>query len=184
MIGAPHHSLGGIKFLPCKEHKDADENTGLIARQIALRLNVSSIIACNYRVDSNKSLETDYSRIIIQWKPKYLVEIHGHGAKFADKYAVEVSSGNIERNQLSKQFADTLTNKMANHRSLKRFEAFGDFDSIYFKATNSATITTSEWNPIHVEIPPSLRLTKTNQLPKCGIHFTQLLIDTIKEICV
>jgi hypothetical protein len=184
IIGAPHHSLGGIKYLPCKEHEDADENTGYIARQIARELNLSSIIACNYRIDPNKKLETDYSRVIIEWEPKYLIEIHGHGAKSADKYLIEISSGNAERTTLSKKFADTLTNKMVKHKSLKRFQASGDFNTIHFKAKKSATITTDKWNPIHIEIPPLLRLTKTNQLPKSSIYFTRLLVDTINEICI
>lgn len=35
VIGAPHHSLGGAKTLPCHSHPVADENTGLIVRMIA-----------------------------------------------------------------------------------------------------------------------------------------------------
>jgi hypothetical protein len=69
IICAPHHSVGGIKSLPCPEHPDSDENSGLIARQIAEYLNLSSIIACNYRIDPNKNLRTDYSiQMSVWWK--------------------------------------------------------------------------------------------------------------------
>ena len=81
VICAPHHTLKGIEYMPCPEHKDGDENTGFIAFEIAEKLNISSIIACNYRTDSNKSLQTDYSTQILKWSPNFLIEIHGHGGK-------------------------------------------------------------------------------------------------------
>ncbi|MDF7820022.1 hypothetical protein P1X15_20545, partial [Runella sp. MFBS21] len=88
VIGAPHHTLGGVKNMPCPEHTSGDENTGFVARQLAEQIKSSSVIACNYRVDPNKSLNTDYSTQIAKWEPKFLIEIHGHGAKKIDNFCI------------------------------------------------------------------------------------------------
>ena len=119
LIGAPHHSVGGVKFLPCVEHPDADENSGFIARQIAEALKLSSIIACNYRVDPNKNLRTDYSMQIAQWTPKFLIEIHGHGAKSISDNFIEISAGSLKRNNFSKLFASTLQDNYQAMTDLK-----------------------------------------------------------------
>jgi hypothetical protein len=184
IIGAPHHALGGIKYLPCADHEDADENTGFIARQIAKALNISSLVACNYRIDPNKSLRTDYSMQIAEWKPKYLIEIHGHGAKSISKHLIEISSGNLNRNSFSQKFSKILETKLTGHKKLKHFRVLGDFNHLYFKGTKSATITDDRWIPFHIELPPLLRLTSNNKLPKHSTYFTNFLIETIEEVCI
>jgi len=83
VIGAPHHAPGGTKELPCPEHKAADENTGLIAHKLSELLQLSAVIVCNATIDPNKNLDTDYSKKILNWKPKFLIEIHGHGGQKA-----------------------------------------------------------------------------------------------------
>lgn len=65
LIGAPHHAIGGIKELPCKEHIDADENTGFIAQRIAENLKLSSLIGCNAKIDYNKHEDSDYYKKIV-----------------------------------------------------------------------------------------------------------------------
>jgi hypothetical protein len=183
VIGAPHHSLGGVKYLPCPEHKDADENTGFIARAIADKLSASSIIACNYKVDANKNLQTDYCKQIENWKPKYLIEIHGHGGKKAGKKIIEISSGSLLLTEYSKQFAESLNKNLALNNELKEFNANGDFDQIYFKAENSVSIINERWISFHIELPPLLRLNEKNELPNYFPQFNEYLIATIIEIC-
>lgn len=107
LIGAPHHAPGGEKNMPCPEYTDADENTGFIARRIAEHINASSIIACNYRIDPNKNVRTDYALQVSQGMPAFLVEIHGHRARKKenprkpDDMTIEISSGSIGRNKIS-----------------------------------------------------------------------------------
>lgn len=184
LIGAPHHAIGGKKDLPCVEHPDADENSGLIAHQIATTLNLSSIIACNYRVDPNKNLRTDYALQIAQWTPKYLIEIHGHGAKSASENLIEISSGSAARNDFSKKFADTLQSKLLKNDSLKKYVVSGDFSKLHFKGTKSATIIDERWIPLQIELPPSIRLDNENKLPEFCSDFINFLIETINEVCV
>jgi len=184
VIGAPHHSVGGVKKLPCVEHPEADENSGFIARQIAETLKLSSIIACNYRVDPNKNLRTDYSMQIAQWTPKYLIEIHGHGAKVISDNLIEITAGSLTRNDFSKLFASTLQTKLASNEELKNYVVLGDFSKLHFKGTKSATITDERWKPLQIELPPSLRLNPTdNKLPNYAADLTKYLIETINEVC-
>lgn len=182
VIGAPHHTLGGIEHMPCDEHKPGDENTGFIARAVAKLLNASFIIACNYRIDPNKKLSTDYARIIEKWAPKYLIEIHGHGGAKISRNNVEISSGNIERNEISKKFASILQAKFQTHADLKTFKVCGDFNNIYYKASESKTITCDKWIPLHIELPPSIRKNKDNGLPDYFDAFNDFLAQSIKEI--
>lgn len=183
VIAAPHHAIGGVKYLRCKDHRESDENVGLIVKEIAEKLGISSIIACNAIIDQNKDLSTDYSLQIIKWAPKYLIEIHGHGGKKDRKNLIEISSGSLNRNSLSILFSDTLQRKMLQKDNLKQFSVNGDFKSIHFRATNSATITTDNWLAIHIELPPTLRLNEINLLPACCADFIDMLSETIFEIC-
>ena len=79
VVGVPHHAPAGVKCLPCLEHRESDENAGYLGAYIAGKLNCCSIIACNYKFDSNKSIETDYFKQIVKWHPRFLIEVHGHG---------------------------------------------------------------------------------------------------------
>lgn len=184
VIGAPHHSAGGMKYLPCTEHPDADENSGFIAREIAETLKLSSVIACNYRVDPNKNIRTDYSMQIAQWTPKYLIEVHGHGAKAVSDNTIEISAGSLKRNDFSKSFAASLENKFSKNVHLNKYRVLGDFSKLHFKGTKSATIVDERWTPIQIELPPSLRLNPSdNSLPPVVKDLTKYLIEAITEIC-
>lgn len=184
IICAPHHTIGGIKALPCPEHPESDENTGLIAREIAEFLSASSIIACNYRIDPNKNLRTDYSLQILHWNPKYLIEIHGHGGKRVDGNKIEISSGNSDRSSYSIGLAKQLKENMTKYLDLNEYEVIGDFNKIHFKAQTSATITYKNWVPFHIEIPPSLRLDPLTQLlPTKASNFIKSLIASISDFC-
>ena len=185
VIGAPHHSVGGVKEMPCTEHPDADENSGFIARQIAETLELSSIIACNYRIDPNKNLRTDYSMQIAQWTPKYLIEIHEHGGKKIDSNLIEISAGKVTRNEFSKLFASTLQSKFSSDKVLKEYVVEGDFNKLYFKGAKAATIVDERWTPLQIELPPSLRLNPTdNSLPMVVTDLIRYLIETINEVCI
>jgi hypothetical protein len=184
VIASPHHAPGGITQLPCTEHSDSDENAGIIARKIAEKINASSIIACNYHIDSNKSLKTDYSIQITKWNPDYLIEIHGHsGTKTNPKNVIEISAGSEERNELSIGFADKLMDKLKLINEFKNIPVNGDFTNIFFKAKNTATITYTKWKALHIELPPILRK-EGNNLPKNTDEFIKLLSATIIEICI
>jgi hypothetical protein len=183
VVCAPHHTVGGVTNMPCPEHTDGDENTGFIARQIAEDLKAPSMIACNYRVDPNKNLRTDYSLQLAQWNPKYLIEIHGHGARKVDDYTIEISSGSIKRNEASILFSTTLTSKFQNHEALKKYKVHGDYNKIHFRAAKTATIIDDRWTPFHIELPPSIRLDNESKLPNFIEAFNLLLAETIKEVC-
>ena len=184
VIGAPHHSPGGVKYLPCPEHRNADENSGLLARRIAEKLKLSSIIACNYQVDSNKNLRTDYSMQIAQWNPKFLIEIHGHGTKYISDKLIEISAGSLKRNDFSQLFAATLQDKLSSNQGLKNYYASGNFSRLHFKGTKSATITDERWKSLQIELPRSLRLNPAdNKLPAIADDLIKYLIETIDEVC-
>ncbi|MBC8489713.1 MAG: hypothetical protein H8D45_27150 [Bacteroidetes bacterium] len=193
VIGSPHHAPGGVENLPCKEHPDADENSGIIARRVAEKLRASSIIACNYHIDANKNLGTDYSLQIAKWKPKYLIEIHGHSGKKTGnhrhrktgekaKTRIEISSGSESRNELSKKFASVLQKKLEQNPELKTLTVYGDFNEIRFTASKTATITSGNWKALHIELPPMLRK-NGKKLPKIANGFINILEETIAEVC-
>lgn len=186
VIGAPHHTVGGVKHMPCAEHTDGDENTGFIASEIALSLNIPSIIACNYTIDPNKSLTTDYAVQIAKWKPKYLIEIHGHGAKKVSDETIEISCGSIGRNKQSIDFSALLQDKLAKSdiADLHKYTVAGDFLKLHFQAAKSKTITDDRWILFHIELPPSLRIDANNKLPIYANEFISFLIETIEESCL
>ena len=159
VIGVPHHAPLGIPNLPCREHPDSDENAGYIGYDVARLLSCNSIIACNSPVDPNKSKDSEYCKNILDWKPKILVEIHGHGGRAA-KFDVEISSGSFTQNIWSENLAKKLWGKFSDLPLLKSYTLSGDFNVIYFKAKNSFTITTNEWTAFHIELPKSIRESK------------------------
>lgn len=194
VIGSPHHAPGGVEKLHCNEHLESDENSGIIARRVAEKLHASSIIACNYHIDANKNLGTDYSLRITKWKPKYLIEIHGHGGKKKEMYqhlntcdkaskAIEISAGSVSRNKLSKEFASVLQKKLEQKPKLKTLTAYGDFNIIRLTASKTATITSGNWKALHIELPPKVRINSNNELPENTNDFIDILTETIREVC-
>ena len=156
VVGVPHHAPLGVPELPCEEHPPSDENAGLIGYHLSRLLNCRGIIACNYFRDSNKDLSSDYYQKILAWKPKILVEIHGHCSNkvCAD---IEISSGASARNYWSLELSERLRTELAGIPSLQEYTVSGDFNKINFKATKSLTITSDEWVPFHIELPWSIR---------------------------
>jgi len=94
VIGVPHHAPAGVSELPCSSHTTSDENTGYLGKYIADKLDCCYIIACNYSIDVNKCLGTDYSIKLLKWAPKLFVEIHGHHRK-RTRNDVEISCGSL-----------------------------------------------------------------------------------------
>jgi hypothetical protein len=184
VIGAPHHAPGGKKELPCPEHTDSDENTGQIAHDLADRLQVSAIIACNAAVDPNKSLTTEYSTRIIQWKPGFLIEIHGHGGKAVPEDVIEVSCGTLSNNAWSIGFAKVFQSYLNTIDALKMFKVSGDFEKLHFKASKTATVTNPDWISFHIELPPALRIGTGNGLPEMTDVFLAALEKTIRFVCI
>jgi hypothetical protein len=177
MIAVPHHAPLGTTLLRCKDTKrGADENAGFVGYHTARIMNCSYIIACNYFIDPNKNTDTDYFKMIQSVNPLFLVEIHGHGKRSA-KFDIEISSGNAERNKWSGEMSNRLKSKLSKFNSFNNYTISGDFNKIYFKATNSASITTDKWIPFHIELPKSIRARKSEYFPFC-----ELLSETINSL--
>ena len=187
VIGVPHHAPAGVTKLPCPEHEDSDENTGFLGRYIAEALQCSSIIACNYTMDVNKCNRTDYAIQIAKWKPKILIEIHGHKGRANHgkaNYDIEISSGSLGREQHSKQVAKQLETAFTNS-DLEQHTICGEFLKINFKASSSVTITDERWIAYHIELPPELRKPcngSSGKPPPIGYQFCNALISAIKVI--
>ncbi len=130
----------------------------------------------NYIGTLPKTKESDYFKKIIEWNPKILIEIHDHGGNKA-KYDIEISSGMKERNKWSKEMAEKLVAKLSNSEELKRYSISGDFNEIFFQASKAETINTKKWLPFHIELPKSLRISKSQY-----IVFCEKLAEAIKEI--
>ena len=162
VIGVPHHAPAGVPYLPCPEHSDSDENVGFIGRYLAKRLDCCSVIACNYTIDPNKHLRSDYTKQIAEWNPGVLVEIHGHG-KVRSKYDVEISCGSVEHTKYSEDLAVVINRKLSNDPDFKDVSVCGRFLDLYFKATKTLTITDSRWLAYHIELSPRLRKPETGQ---------------------
>lgn len=176
VIGVPHHAPLGVSNLPCNEHPYADENAGVLGYEVARLLNCSSIIACNSPIDPNKNKDSEYCKKILAWKPKFLIEIHGHGGNSA-KFDIEISSGSTTKNFWSQQMAERIRAKLFTRPQFLGYTLSGDINQIYFKAKNSYTITTDEWVAFHIELPKSIRESKDKYSLFC-----ESLAETISEL--
>lgn len=184
VIGAPHHALAGRKFLPCKGHRAADENTGFLAQYLAKQLNCSSIIACNSTIDPNKFLLSDYTKRITRLRPDVLVEIHGH-KKVRSEYDVEISCGSRKLTRYSNLLARIISQKCKKDRTLSSISVCGHFDKIYYKAIGSCTITNSRWHAYHIELSPRLRKPKTVRVgrpPAEAYRFCKFIAEALTEM--
>jgi hypothetical protein len=176
IIGVPHHAPINTTRLPCREHPDADENAGFIGYYLSCLLNCPCIIACNYFLDPNKDKGTDYFKKILELMPKLLVEIHGHGSNSA-RFDIEISSGSQEKTFWSKELEERLRLAFSRELSFRNLSMSGDFEEIYFKATKSVSITTDKWVAFHLELPKSIRQSKSLYMPFC-----ELLAETIRDL--
>ncbi len=184
VVGVPHHAPAGVSELPCPEHRVADENAGFLGRYLAEKLKCCSVIACNYPVDVNKSLQTDYGKRITTWEPEVLIEIHGHGALKA-KSDIEISSGGHDCDAHSKKLADRLAAGFAKTDLLRDVTVCGEYDRIYFKASATATILEPRWISYHIELPPELRKPSgggSGKPPEGGYLFCDLLVGVLWEL--
>ncbi len=184
VIGVPHHAPAGKETLPCLEHQEADENTGFLGQYLAEQLHCCCVIACNYPVDSNKYFRSDYSMQIAAWSPKVLVEIHGHNGKKA-KSNIEISSGGGGKEVYSKALAEKLAASFQGSDALRKFTVSGDYDQIYYKASNAVTISDGRWIGYHIELPPNLRKMiegLEGKPPKAGYAFCDGLADVLRQI--
>jgi len=185
VIGVPHHAPAGVTNLPCPIHDSSDENTGFLGRYVAEKLDTHSVIACNYPLDVNKCLGSDYTVQISKWKPHYLVEIHGWGKTKPNKnYDIEISSG-----KKHKDFSENFANKLQVDLSKKydlNLKINGKYDEINLKASNAVTINDGNWIPIHIELPNKLRKLTNKTVgkpPDKGYRFCDCLIEALNEIC-
>lgn len=189
-IGVPHHTPGGTEEMPCSEHKYGDENTGYIGQYISEKMGASFVCACNYFLDPNKALNTDYAVAIIKSNPTYLIEIHGHDKRRTDN-DIEISCGNRQRETYAiklKQQIESIISEWSSEDPkwslLNKIKIGANFEYIYFKATGSATIQDMDWIPLHIELSYILRRNaETNQLSNEGILFQDVLCEAIKRVC-
>jgi len=184
VIGAPHHAIGGVEKLPCPEHEVSDENTGYLARKLANYIESSYIIGCNATIDYNKSKENNYYKFIELITPKLLVEIHGHGGKKIGGNNIEISCGRKDNTEFSIKFSKLLNTKLRVKKDFEDIKVEGDLDKIYYKASKTISIQNKNWNSLHIELPPKLRVDTYNEngLPAFHEEFIHLLGDCIKEI--
>lgn len=184
-VGVPHHTPGGRSFMPTLKKRPGDENAGFLGELLAEKLQASFVCACNYFLDPNKSLDTDYSRAIIRSNPKVLVEVHGHGHRNTDN-DVEISCGSKKEEIYAVQLMDQLKERLkADHMppKLKELKIEARFDRIYFRATGAATIKKPVWRAYHIETPQFLRLAEDGpDVPEEGKIFIKLLAETLEKI--
>jgi hypothetical protein len=187
VVGAPHHAPAGIRRLPCKDHEPSDENTGYLARYLAEELQCSSIIACNYTIDANKCLKTDYAMQIAKWAPKLLVEIHAHsGTATPIPKDVEISCGAASKNELSMKLATQLAEALNKLPKLSGISVNGSFDAVpkRLRASQTPTINDPRWLGYHLEISPKLRIprTLTGKPPAIGYSFCESLAQVLADL--
>jgi len=184
VIGAPHHAIGGIKNLPCPEHQVSDENTGYIAKDLANYINCSYIVGCNAKIDYNKSSDNSYYKYIEELAPKLLIEIHGHGGKKVGNKRIEISCGRIDNNEFSIKFATLLSDKINANLNFQEIEIEGDLNKIYYKASKTFSIKNKNWDSLHIEFPPFIRVDHSNQklLPEYHKEFVAMLGDSILDL--
>jgi hypothetical protein len=183
VVGVPHHAPAGTPHLPCAAHSDSDENTGFLGRYLAERLDCCSIIACNYTIDANKHLHSDYTMQIAHWRPSILIEIHGHG-KVRSRYDVEISCGSAASTNYSEDLAAAINRQCAGDTDLADISVCGRFNDIYFRATKTLTITDMRWLAYHIELSPRLRKPEAGQTgPPTALayRFCDFLADALIE---
>lgn len=183
VIGVPHHAPFGNPDLPTAKPRPADENAGYLGWHLARQLECSFIIATNYTFDVNKYWTSDYSRIIKKWQPQVLIEIHGHGGNSAF-YDVEISAGDLKRNEIPKYLAHQLIRSVSDHTELSELSISGDFPEIYFQATLSKTINTDRWLALHIELPLEIRRPASGAKDKpsaLGYEFTDKLAEALRK---
>jgi len=183
VVGVPHHAPAGTPCLPCAEHGDSDENTGFVGRHLADRLACCSIIACNATIDANKHLNSDYTMQIAKWRPRVLVEIHGHG-KVRSRFDVEISCGSAAFTTYSEALATAIDHRRRADTDLADVSLCGRFADIYFKATKTLTITDPRWLAYHIELSPRLRKPDAGQTGSptaLAFRFCDYLAAALKE---
>ncbi len=182
VVGVPHHAPAGTKFLRCPKRRPADENAGYLGRYLAETLGCCSVVACNYFVDANKSLQTDYSVQIAAWNPRVLVEIHGHGGTNA-RHKIEISSGTSENDRFSIALADGLRERLSESRAkgLRQLSVCGEFAELGLQASETLTVTCGRWLAYHIELPRELRIRPKGlgKPPKIGYRFCDNLAQAI-----
>lgn len=182
IIGAPHHAPAGVKKLRC--NRVSDQNTGYIALELANELESTAVISTNASVDPNKKFSTSYAKTLLEMSPNYLIEIHGHGSGKAN-FDIEISAGSNSKNNWSILLADELSNQLKKYLTFKKFSVSGDFQNIFFKATQTATMQHKEWLGLHIELPLSLRKEKkSKKLPEVGKQFVKFLAISINQTII
>ena len=187
VVGVPHHAPVGTIKLPCPQHTDSDENTGYLGRQLAEALNCCSIIACNYTMDVNKIFRSDYAMQIATWKPRVLVEIHGHKGRTLGgkaKHDIEISSGS-DGNDRSTRLVQKIKDTWDSDDKAKglRIDISGEHSNIYFKAENTITVEGAPWLAYHIELPPELRTQAgAEKPPDVGYLFCKILGNVLREL--
>ena len=155
VVGAPHHAPAGVRRLKCD--RVADQNSGLLAWQIAQAARVPVVIVTNAEEeDPNKSLDSGYCEAVSSYEPNILFEVHGHGGGRAC-FDLEVSAGSSTRAVHAATFADALSDQMIQHPILGGLTVSADFDAIHYKARYTATMQTERWLGIHVDFPLMVR---------------------------
>jgi hypothetical protein len=163
VVAAIHHAPIDISELPCDRHKISDEAVGQLALKVARILESTFIVASNYFLDLNKpdpnirktKEHTDYSIWLFQNQPQVLVEIHGHSGEKA-KFDIEISSGEPRKDR-SDEFAEKLKMYMSRCHFARDYSVSGNYNSIFYRASEAITINSDSWLAFHIELCPELR---------------------------
>ncbi len=207
IIGAPHHTPGGVKYMPCNKHKDGDENVGFLALALAKQLKGQCVIASNYWCDSNKldsdKYYTDYLSFIEKEKPKFLIEIHGQGGKrkkiqghsrktnYGNR--IDISCGTKKQTDKSEELAGHVFEEIdklqhSDDSLWNKLNICGEFSNMYFQATKVYSLTcVRKWGgiPYHIEIPPKLRRLgkdKNYIVPEEGKELMIIIAKSLKKM--
>ena len=145
---SPSRRFGGRSSSPCSGRcsastidRPSDQNAGILAWAVATALAVPAMIVTNAESDPNKSLESEYSKIVASRRPHYLLEVYSHGGKNA-WFDIEVSSGSLARQPYAKRFGGALEEEIAAEPELCRLTKSADFRKLFFKAAGTATMFT------------------------------------------
>ncbi len=195
VVAAPHHTPKGVDKMPTG--RAGDENAGYLARNVADHLKGTMVVAANAEYDPNKE-PGPYESHIVTDQAKVIVETHGHAGS-RTRNDIEISCGTKELNKYSKELAEKIRQyllKIADKirsespgvaRELRGLIVEGDFDKIYFKASNTRSLQEARRKgivPYHIEHITKLRTSSSGtqkSLPEVGVYVTQAISAALAE---
>jgi len=202
VVGAPHHTKYGVDRMQC--NRPGDENTGLLAGNVADHLKGTAVIACDAAYDPNKQ-DGDYMDEAVYGPGEVLIEIHGKGPDTPGDLLISCGDGSPKWNKHSKKFAeavkkyiDVIAEEVAGNNLvlsgiLKSLVVEGDFEKVpaNYRATGTTSLASARSRnmlPLHIECSPQVRKLpsdnsqKEDQLPQVGVYVARAIACAVKEL--